>query len=133
MRVNVTREEAYHRLTDLLRCKWTLAILARLADGPQRPSQLERALDGLTPKVLNDRLTKLMRYGLVCRHTYDETPPRAEYGLTPRGRSFVAMLAQLRSFAEAWATDSEEEAAPERREEEPARLVTERGRRTPHV
>lgn len=133
MRAKVTREEAYHRLTDLLRCKWTLAILGRLTDGPQRPSQLERALDGLTPKVLNDRLTKLMRYGLVCRHTYDETPPRAEYGLTPRGRSFVAMLAQLRSFAEAWATDSDEDAAQERREETAARIVTQPSRRRPLV
>jgi DNA-binding HxlR family transcriptional regulator len=101
----VTREEAYHRLTDLLRCKWTIAILGLLSEGCNRPSQLERSLDGLTPKVLNERLAKLMRYGLLERRNYDETPPHVEYVLTRRGEELVAMLSQLRSFAELWVTE----------------------------
>lgn len=101
----VTREEAYHRLTDLLRCKWTIAILGLLSEGHNRPSQLERSLDGLTPKVLNERLAKLMRYGLLERRHYDETPPHVEYLLTNRGEELVTMLSQLRRFAEHWVAE----------------------------
>lgn len=101
----VSREEAYHRLTDLLRCKWTIAILGLLSEGRNRPSQLERSLDGLTPKVLNERLAKLLRYELIERRNYDETPPHVEYVLTTRGEELVAMLSQLRSFAEHWVTE----------------------------
>lgn len=102
MRNVVDRQEAFHRLTDVLRCKWTIAILDAIAEGRNRPSALERALDGLTAKVLNDRLSKLLRYGLIEKRSFDEIPPRTEYHLSARGQQLVRMLAGLREFAEGW-------------------------------
>lgn len=98
----MTHEEAFHRLTDILRCKWTLAILDRIAMGSARPAELERGLDGLTAKVLHDRLGKLERYGLLDKHTYDETPPRTVYSLTERGRKLAGLLEELRRVADDW-------------------------------
>ncbi|MFN4033084.1 MAG: winged helix-turn-helix transcriptional regulator [Fimbriimonadales bacterium] len=97
------RQEAFHRLTDILRCKWTLAVLDALAQGITRPGQIVRALPGLTTKVLYERVHKLERYGVITRRAYPEIPPRVEYELTERGRRLVALIAQMREFAHDWA------------------------------
>ena len=49
-------------------------------------------LDGLTTKVLNERLRKLVRFGVVTRTAYPEIPPRVEYRLSPFGRRFSRLL-----------------------------------------
>jgi len=102
MQTTITREEAFHRLTDVLRCKWTLAILDAITRGVVRPGQMERELEGLTAKVLYERVRKLERYGLIERDVYDEVPPRTEYRLTQRGEELVRLLADLRAFAGLW-------------------------------
>src|SRR5690554_7268265 len=45
---------------------------------------------GLTAKVLNERLRKLMRYGVIEREVFAEVPPRVEYWLTDFGQRFHA-------------------------------------------
>lgn len=102
------QQEAFHRLTDILRCKWTLAVLDALAQGVNRPGQIVRALPGLTTKVLYERVHKLERYGLLTRRAYPETPPRVEYELTERGRQLLALIRQIREFAHEWAQHLEE-------------------------
>ncbi|MEN3000954.1 MAG: helix-turn-helix domain-containing protein [Armatimonadota bacterium] len=106
------QQEAFHRLTDILRCKWTLAILDALTQGINRPVQIVRALPGLTTKVLYERVHKLERYGLVIRHSYPEIPPRVEYELTDRGRRLVALIRQMKAFAQEWVEEAEEAPTP---------------------
>lgn len=53
---------------------------------------MERNVEGLTTKVLNERLRKLVNYGILQRHAYPEIPPRVEYALTPFGEKFVGIL-----------------------------------------
>ncbi len=91
------QSEAFHRVTDILKCKWALAIL-NLLDEPIRPSQIIDALPGLTSKVLNDRLRKLESFELVSREVYPEIPPRVEYVLTDEGRALKRILADLIAF-----------------------------------
>lgn len=76
-------------------CKWTLAVLGRVRAGVTRPGAIERAVPGLTAKVLNERLAKLVAFGLFERRAYPEIPPRVEYHLTPFGERFVVILDQL--------------------------------------
>jgi DNA-binding HxlR family transcriptional regulator len=104
------QQEAFHRITDILRCKWTLAVLCALSEGVNRPSQLVRVLPGLSSKVLYERLHKLERYGLLIRRAYSETPPRVEYEITDRGRRLVILIDQIRAFARDWAEHLEETA-----------------------
>lgn len=72
-------------------CKWSMTVLAELRRGHNRPSEIEQACPGLSAKVLNERLRKLLRYGLVERTSYPEVPPRVEYTLTPFGERFAAL------------------------------------------
>lgn len=80
---------------DVLGCKWTLHVLGRIRAGTYRPGAIRASLDGLTTKVLNERLRKLVRFGIVGRKAYAEVPPRVEYTLTPLGRRFVRLLDQV--------------------------------------
>jgi DNA-binding HxlR family transcriptional regulator len=77
---------------DIVGCKWSLAVLAQLRSGVQRPGEMERRLPGLSKKVLNERLRKLMRFNIVSRRVYAEVPPRVEYRLTRFGSRFVTLL-----------------------------------------
>jgi DNA-binding HxlR family transcriptional regulator len=82
-------------LEGCLGCKWTLHVLAQVRAGVNRPGALERSIDGLTAKVLNERLVKLVNFGILRRESYPEIPPRVEYHLTAFGRRFVEVLDQL--------------------------------------
>jgi DNA-binding HxlR family transcriptional regulator len=80
---------------DIVGCKWSLEVLGALRSGILRPGKMERSVTGLTAKVLNERLRKLTRYGIVQRIPFPEVPPRVEYRLTPFGRRFAAILDQI--------------------------------------
>lgn len=77
---------------DIVGCKWSLAVLGQIRRGVVRPGAMEHALPGLSTKVLNERLRKLVRYGIVARHAYPEVPPRVEYRLTPFGEKFAKLI-----------------------------------------
>jgi DNA-binding HxlR family transcriptional regulator len=79
-----TEPPAARMVEDIVGCKWSLAVLERVRSGVSRPGALEHSLPGLSTKVLNERLRKLQRYGIVSRTAYPEVPPRVEYALTPR-------------------------------------------------
>ena len=76
-------------------CKWTLHVLSQIPAGVMRPGQLERTAAGLTTKVLNERLTKLMRLGIIDREAHPEIPPRVEYRLTDFGDQFIKIIDQV--------------------------------------
>lgn len=102
-RISPSREEAFHRVQEMLHCKWTIAVIDAIDQGRTRPSQIQRSLRGLTAKILHDRLNKLERYGLIQRTHFAETPPRVEIRFTPRGRTLLRLIRKMRDFAQRWA------------------------------
>jgi DNA-binding HxlR family transcriptional regulator len=54
----------------------------------------------LSAKVLNERLRKLTRYGILDKHSYPEVPPRVEYRLTEFGGRFAALLDNISNLQE---------------------------------
>jgi DNA-binding HxlR family transcriptional regulator len=50
---------------DIMGCKWSLAVLGAVRGGVCRPGAMEHAIEGLSKKVLNERLGKLVRYGIL--------------------------------------------------------------------
>lgn len=76
----------------IIGCKWSLHVLAQIRAGVNRPGVLARSAAGLTTKVLNERLDKMLRFGIIARHAYPEVPPRVEYTLTPFGERFAEIL-----------------------------------------
>jgi DNA-binding HxlR family transcriptional regulator len=75
--------------------KWTLLLIRDLAEGSARFCELERSLEGISPRTLSLRLRALEDEGIVERHTYPEVPPRVEYALTDYGRALEALLDQF--------------------------------------
>lgn len=94
-------------------CKWTLHILSQIRAGIYRPGRLERTADGLTTKVLNERLTKLARLGIISRESFPEVPPRVEYRLTDFGKQFVMIFDQIDDLQRRFAEADEQVDAPE--------------------
>lgn len=82
-------------LQNVLGCKWTLHILGQIRQNVNRPGELVRSADGLTTKVLNERLTKLIRFGILLKTSYPEVPPRVEYELTEFGKRFSNLLDEV--------------------------------------
>ena len=82
-------------------CKWSVRLLQLMADGCCRPGAMLRACPGLSPKVMNERLQKMMRFGIVSRTVFGEKPPvEVEYALTPFGRRFMGILDEVRRVQE---------------------------------
>lgn len=77
---------------DIIGCKWSLSVLALVRQGVTRPGAMEQALPGLSAKVLNERLRKLQRYGILDKRVYAEIPPRVEYSMTEFGVRFSTIL-----------------------------------------
>lgn len=83
--------------------RWTPLVVAVLAQGPRRFSELRRAVGGVTPKVLTQTLRSMERDGLVLREVTAGVPPRVEYQLTGLGRSLAEPVAALRAWVESCA------------------------------
>lgn len=77
---------------NIIRCKWSLSVLSLIRQGVNRPGAMERSVEGLTTKVLNERLRKLVNFGILEKKIFPETPPRVEYKLTDFGRKFIGIL-----------------------------------------
>lgn len=77
---------------DVVGCKWSLAVLGMVRCGVHRPGAMEHALPGVSKKVLNERLHKLVRFGVLDRQAYPEVPPRVEYRLTRFGEKFAGLI-----------------------------------------
>jgi DNA-binding HxlR family transcriptional regulator len=87
---------------EIISGKWTLLLIRDLAEGPQRFCELERSLEGISPRTLSLRLRALEECGVVARRTYPEVPPRVEYGLTEKGRALVPLIDDMRTYGERW-------------------------------
>src|SRR6478752_1120430 len=83
---------------DLLGDRWVLLICRELSIGDRRFTDLRRALTGIAPNLLSERLRALTGAGLV---TCAELPPpaaRSVYRLTDAGRAIVPVLRSLARF-----------------------------------
>ena len=87
---------------EIISGKWTLLVIRDLADGCSRFCELERSLDGISPRTLSLRLRALEAEGIVERRTYPEVPPRVEYRLTAKGEALVPLIEQMRSYGQEW-------------------------------
>lgn len=86
----------------IIGCKWSVRLLQLCAEDRRRPSAILRACSGLSAKVMNERLRKLTRFGIVQRTVVGEKPPlEVEYRLTPFGSRFMGILDEVRRLQEA--------------------------------
>jgi len=72
--------------------RWKTLILWQLFQGTRRFSELRRALDGITQKMLAQQLREMEKDGILHRRVYAQVPPRVEYSLTPMGQSLKPVV-----------------------------------------
>lgn len=91
-------------LLDCLACKWSVRLMEKIDTGVNRPGQLERQIDGLSTKVMNESLQRLVDYHLLDKRVFNEKPPRTEYELTLFGKEVLDALLILRSLQSKYST-----------------------------
>ena len=99
----VSDDETLRALQDavgVLAAKWSVVVLARLAEGTHRFNELLRQIDGVSRRMLSATLRQLERDGLVHRTVHPVVPPRVDYELTPLGASLHATIQALVTWTE---------------------------------
>jgi DNA-binding HxlR family transcriptional regulator len=86
---------ALQEAVSVLAAKWSVVVLARLAEGTHRFNELTRQIDGVSRRMLSATLRQLERDGLVERHVYARVPARVGYELSPAGVELLDALAPL--------------------------------------
>lgn len=80
--------------------KWSVLVVVLLKEGPQRFSELRRAIEGISQRMLTHTLRSLERDGLITRTVYPTVPPRVDYELTRLGQTLLEPVAALADWAE---------------------------------
>lgn len=98
-------------LLNQLSGQWTLYILCVLdTNNSLRFGELRSKVDGISTKVLTERLRMLEAAKILHRHHEPTIPPKVSYSLTARGKELSGVLAQLCELASRWYGDKEETA-----------------------
>jgi len=93
---------------ELLSNKWRITILHLLTVGPVRTNRLQRAIEGLSSKVMTETLRGMERDGLIRRHVLNTVPPHVEYELTSMGQSVIPLLRELCHWSKANARERDQ-------------------------
>ena len=90
---------AVREVLDRISDKWSLLVVRALDGGPLRFGELEKAVTGISQRMLTLTLKHLVEDGLVSRTAYAEVPPRVEYGMTELGMTLVPLVLALAEWA----------------------------------
>ena len=88
--------------------KWSVLVLAAVANGVSRNGALLRRVSGISQKMLTQTLRELERNGLVARTVFPEVPPRVEYELTAVGSTLYPLVRELCEWSMRHITEVEE-------------------------
>ena len=86
------------KTSHIIEGKWTTLVIRELLPRKKRYSEIQRALTGISPKVLTVRLRHLEKNNLITRTVYPTIPPTTEYELTDTGRKLEAVLQAMAQF-----------------------------------
>ncbi|MBN7573639.1 transcriptional regulator [Clostridium sp. 2-1] len=84
---------------DFIRGKWKAVLLCHLYNEPKRFLELQRMTEGISQKVLNEKLKELENDELVCKKVYAEIPPKVEYSLTDKGKELTSIIKEIESWS----------------------------------
>ena len=81
--------------------KWRIIILWAVGNNVNRFGMLQRAIPGITKKMLTTELRALEEAGLISRTVFPVVPPKVEYAVTPLGKTLRPALEALGVWGEA--------------------------------
>lgn len=88
--INAVKDALY-----VLNGKWKILVIIALSEGPKRFKEIERSIEGITPKVLSKELRDLELNEFVERKVYDSIPVKVTYELTPYSDSLKEIIQAL--------------------------------------
>ena len=80
--------------------KWSLLILHQLFEGTKRFGQIQKSLEGVSPKTLSLRLSELEHAGIIKKKVFAEIPLHVEYSLTTKGKSLNDIIDVMQKWGE---------------------------------
>ena len=83
--------------------KWKPCIIDCLARGICRPAQIQRAIKRASIRVINQQLSELLDFEVVCKRTYQGYPLKVEYELTNFGKTLLQVIDAMQSWGDAHA------------------------------
>lgn len=92
----------FHRASELLGKRWTGAIIQTLLAGSHRFGEILESVDGLSDRLLSERLKELEGEGIIERRVYPKTPVLIEYHLTNKGLELRTVLESIQEWAHRW-------------------------------
>jgi DNA-binding HxlR family transcriptional regulator len=93
---------SFQHAVELLGKRWTGLILKVLLAGPQRFSEIADQIEGVSDRMISERLKEFEAEGLIERRVYPETPVRVEYRLTQKGQALDAVLEAIAAWSHEW-------------------------------
>ena len=79
--------------------RWTVLIIREILRGNSQFNRFMENIQGISPKVLTERLRELEQLGVIRRRIVSEYPLRVEYSLTDMGKGFEPVLLSAASFS----------------------------------
>jgi DNA-binding HxlR family transcriptional regulator len=79
--------------------RWTVLIIREMLRGHKQFNRFMENIEGISPKVLTERLRELEHLGIVRRKIVSEYPVKIEYSLTDLGKGFEPVLLSAASFS----------------------------------
>jgi DNA-binding HxlR family transcriptional regulator len=100
----------YDRAIGILGKKWNCLIIRSMLSAPRRFSDISNYVEGLSDRLLSQRLQELEESGIVERRVYDSKPVLVEYTLTEKGAGFRQVVEAIQLWADQWEANPLEEA-----------------------
>ena len=90
----------YDKIEQIIGCKWSTSVLMEIKSGNNRPGSIKKSIEGISTKVLTERLKKLSNFGIIEKHIFNEMQPRTEYTITDRGEKLTNIIEQIQELKE---------------------------------
>ncbi len=90
-----TKLMAVRDALEVIQGKWRIPIIISLTYGNKRFGEIQREVEGISPKMLSQELKALEMNKIVTRTLFDSMPVTVEYSLTPLGQSMTKLLDEL--------------------------------------
>ncbi len=101
----------YDRAIGILGKKWNCMIIRGMLSAPCRFSDISNYVEGLSDRLLSQRLQELEEAGIVQRRVYDSRPVLVEYSLTEKGAALRQVVEAIQDWADQWEAHPLKEAA----------------------
>lgn len=100
----------FDRAMEILSKKWNCMIVRCMLSEPRRFTDISNYVEGLSDRLLSQRLQELEESGIVERRVYDTKPVQVEYDLTEKGSSLRQVVEAIQRWADQWEAHPLEEA-----------------------